>query len=350
MSVPSSNRQQTLWAQLQPGGPRVIPNSTGTWSNTTAVKLRYDSFGLTPANAINTPTYKTGKRSPLLGVRGRQGVSWTLTKDLIPPGAAGTAPDDDPILQAIMGVANTTVASTSVTYNLGETMYYLFLSRYNKTPGASSPTNAYVLGGVPTSVKFTGGGNFLKYDISGSGVGSGDSVNFSSYTGGDAPLKGGLTTYAAEPGSATQNGNVVPGFGSGAGFSFNGSSLAEVRGTIEISMDLGIDVVEDAVNDPYPIAFIPGLRQISLSKIQCLDTDGTVLNALKAASFSKAANPVTLVFGNVAGSIITFTLNNVQAGAMTWAENGAALDVSFDGSSAHATSVSVTDDMTIQFA
>lgn len=347
MSVPSSNRQQTLWAQLQSGGPRTIPNSTGTWTSTGAVKLRYDSFNLTPANAINTPTYKTGKRSPLVGVRGRQGVSWTLSKDLIPSGAAGTAPDDDPLLQAIMGLANVTVASTSVTYSLGETMYYLFLSRYNKTPGMSSPTNAYVLGGVPTSVKFTGGGNFLKYEIQGAGVGSGDSQNFASYTGGDALLKGALTTYPAEPGSATQNGNIVPGFGSGAGFSYNGSALAEVRGSIEISIDLGIDVVADAVNDAYAIAFVPGLRQISLSKIQCLDTDGTVLNALKQASFSKAAVPVTLAFGNVAGSIITFTLNNVQAGAMTWAENGATLDVSFDNSMAHATSASVTDDMTI---
>jgi hypothetical protein len=350
VSNPSSNRQQTLWAQLQSGGARTVNNSTGTWTSTGAAKLRYDSFQLAALNAVNTPTFKTGKRSPMIGVRGRQGLqSCTLTKDLIPSGAAGTAPDDDPILQAIMGAANVTVASTSVTYSLGEAIYYLFLSRYNKTPGMSSPTNAYVVGAVPQTVKFTGGGNFLKYEVGFAGVASGDSQNFASYTGGDAVAKGALTTYPAEPGSATQNGNVIPGFGYGAGFSYNGSALAEVRGTIEISIDLGIDVIADGLNDPYPIAFIPGLRQISLSRIQCLDSDGSVLNALKQASFSKVATPVTLVFGNVAGSIVTFTLNNVQAGAMTWSENGAALDVSFDNSMAHETSVTSADDMTIAF-
>lgn len=347
MAVPSSNRQETLWAQIQTGGPRTILNAGGTWTSTGAVKLRFDTFSPTQQNALNTPTYKTGKRSPLIGVRGRQGASWSISKDLIPSGAAGTVPDDDPILQAIFGAPQTTVASTSVTYNLGETLYYLFLSRYNKTPGMTTPTNAYVLGGVPQTVKFAGGGNFLKYSIDGASVGSGDSQNFASYTGGDALLKGGLTTYPAEPGSATQNGNVIPGFGSGAGFSYNGSALADVRGTIEVSMDLGVEAIADGLNDAYTIYFIPGLRQISLSKITCIDTDNAVQNALKQASFSKVAAPIVLQFGNVAGSIWTINLNNVQAGAMAWAENGAALEVSFDGSMAHATSASVTDDMTL---
>jgi hypothetical protein len=349
MSVLSSNRPITLWAQLQSGGARTINNSSGTWTSSGAKKLRYNSFSVTPVNAVNTPAYKTGKRSPLIGTRGRQGVSWTLSKELIPSGAAGTAPDDDPILQAIMGTTAQTVASTSVTYNLGENLYYLFMPRFNNTPGMSSPTNLYILGGVPQSVRFTGGGNFLSYEIQGVGVAAGDSQNFSSYTGGDAVAAGALSAFPTEPGSATQNGNVIPGFGSGAGFKFGGSSIAEVRNTVEISMNLGVDVIADALNDAYPIGFIAGLRQISLSRIQCIDSDGSVLNSLKQASFTKSANTMTLQFGNVAGSIVTFTLNNVQAGAMTWSENGAALDVNFDQSDAHETSSSSTDDMTIAF-
>jgi hypothetical protein len=344
---PSSNRPITLWAQLQTGGPRVVNNTSGTWNSTGAKKLRYDSFSVTPQNAINTPTYKTGKRSPLAGVRGRQGVTSTLSKPFIPSGAAGTVPDDDPLLQAIFGAAGVTVASTSVTYSLGETLYYLFLPRFNNTPGLSSPTNLYVLGGVPTSVRFTGGANFLNYEIQMAGVGAGDSQNFASYTGGDAVLAGALTSFPTEPGSATQNGNIIPGFGSGAGFKFGGSSVAEVRNQIEISVDLGIDVIADAINDPYPIAFIAGLRQISISRIQCLDSDGSVLNSLKQASFTKAPTPVSLQFGNVAGSIVTFNLSNVQPGAMSWSENGAALDVVFDKADAHETSATSTDDMTL---
>ena len=274
-------------------------------------------------------------------------MAWTLQKDLIPSGAAGTAPDDDPILQAIFGAAQTTVASTSVTYNLGENIYLLFLPRYNQTPGASSPTNVYVVGAVPQTVKFTGGGNFLSYEIQGNGVAGGDSQNFASYTGADLPAAGGLTTYPAEPTGLTQLGNVIPGFGSGAGFKFGGSAIVEVRNTIEISMDLAVEAVADAVNDPYVIGFICGLRQISLSKIQCIDSDDSLLNALKQASFSKAATAASMQFGNVAGSIFTFNLNNVQPGAMTWSGNGAGLDVSFDNSMAHETSSTSTDDFTL---
>jgi hypothetical protein len=180
------------------------------------------------------------------------------------------------------------------------------------------------------------------------GVGTGDSDNFPSYAGSaDSVLGGGLTTYPAEPTGLTQLGNVIPGFGAGAGFKIGGSALAEVRSTIEILIDEGIDVVADALNDPYPIYFIPGLRQISLSKIQCIDSDGTVLKTLKQAAFSKAAETISLQFGNVAGSIVTLNLSNVQIGAGSWSENGAALDISFDNSMAHATSVSVTDDMTL---
>lgn len=351
MSInPSSNRQQTLWAQIQTGGARTIQNASGVWTNTGAVKLRYDSFSITPQNALNQPTYKTGNRSPLIGVRGRQGVSWTITKEVIPSGAAGTPPDDDPLLQSIMGATKAVVASTSVTYSLGETLYYLLLSRYNKTPGLTSPTNVYVLGGVPQNVKFTGGGNFLMCSIDGVGVGAGDSENFSSYTGGaDAVLAGTLTTYPAEPGSFSPDGNVIPGFGSGAGFKFGGSALAEIRGTVEISMSLGIDVIADGINDAYPIGFVPGLRQISISKIQCVDSDGSVLNSLKIAAQTKAPTAVSLQFGNVAGSIVTLNLANIQLGAPSWSDNGAALDISFDKSTAAQTSVTAEDDMTIVF-
>ena len=65
MSVLSSNRQQTLYAQIQTSA-RVVPNTTGVWTNTGVKKLRYNSFTVTPQNAINTPTYKTGKRSPMI--------------------------------------------------------------------------------------------------------------------------------------------------------------------------------------------------------------------------------------------------------------------------------------------
>ncbi len=347
LSIFSSNRDFTLWAQLQSGGTRIINNSSGTWTSTGAAKLRFNTFNLSQQNAVNTPTYKTGKRSPLLGLRGRQAGTFTLSKPFIPSGAAGTAPDDDPILQSFMGQAGTVVASTSVTYSLSDALLYLAFFLYNQTPGASSPTNSYVLGAVPQTVRFIGGGNFLDYEVQGVAVGVGDSVNFAAYTGGDAVLKGALTTYPAEPGSATQNGNVIAGFGSGAGFSIGGSALAEVRGTVDLTLSLGVEAIADALNDAYTIGFVGGLRQISLSNITCIDSDGSVLNALKAAAFTKAAQTIVLQFGNVAGSIVTLNLANVQIGQASWQEAGAALNIQFGESMAHASSSSTTNDLSI---
>jgi hypothetical protein len=343
--IPSSSRDRTLYAQISTG-PRTIQNSSGVWTTTGTQRVRFNTFGPSAANAVNSPTYKTGLRSRLIGLRGRQGGSWTLQKPFFPSGAAGTRPDDDPILQACFGATGTVVASTSVTYNLTDTLNYLLFADYNKTPGASSPTNRYVLGAVPQSLKLTGGGNFLDMEISGGAVGVGDSVNFSGYTGGDLPLTGTLTTFPAEP-TVTVNGNVLPGFGSGAGFSIGGSALAEVRGTAEINMSLGVEAITDALNDPYTIGFVGGERAINISNITCIDSDSSLLNSLKVAAFTKAPQTLTFVFGNVAGSIVTVNVKNVQIGAGSWQESGAGLNIQFGSSGANATSTTVTDELSI---
>lgn len=340
--VPSSSRDRALFAQIQ-ASPRVITNTSGTWTSTGTQKVRFNTFTNNANNAINAPTYKTGFRSRLLGVRGRQSGGATLQKPFIPSGTAGTPPDDDPILASIFGAIGQVVASTSVTYAFNDIVKYLFLPEYNTTPGASSPTNSYLLGSVAQSCKFTGGGNFLDYEVQFTSVGLGDSVNFSSYTGGDALLKGGLTTYPALP-TITTNGNVISGFGSGAGFSIGGSALAEVRGTCEISINTGVEPIPDALNDAYPIAFVGGERQVSIANITCIDSDSTLLNSLKAASFSKAAVALAFVFGNVAGSIVTINLPNVQVGGITWQESGAALNIQFGDSIAVASTSALTDE------
>lgn len=343
----SSSRDRTLYAQAL-AAPRAILNSAGVWTSTGVSKVRFNTFTLSPSNTVNSPMYKTGLRSRQVGIRGRQAGTCTIQKPVMPSGAAGTASDDDPIFKSIFGATATLVASTSATYNLVDTLSYLLLLTYNKTPGASSPTNSYVLGAIPTSVKFTGGGNFLDMEVQCTAVGVGDSVNFASYTGSDLILAGGLTTYPAEP-SPTINGGVIPGFGLGAGFSIGGSALAEVRGTAEISMNLGIEAIADALNDAYIIGFVGGMRDISIGNITCVDSDGTVLNSLKAAAFSKAGQTIVFQFGNVAGSIVTITLKNVQIGNISWQESGSVLNVQFGSSGANATNTTVTDEMTIAF-
>lgn len=344
--TPSSSRDRTLYAQIITG-PRTIQNASGVWTNTGTSKVRFNTFGPSANNPVNSPQYKTGNRSRLQGLRGRQGGSWTLNKPFFPSGAAGTRPDDDTILESIFGATGTVVASTSVTYNLTDALNFLGFFDYNKTPGASSPTNRYVLGAIPQSVKFMGGGNFLDMEISGTSVGVADSVNFASYVGGpDAPLGGTLTTFPAEP-TVSTNGNVISGFGSGAGFSIGGSPMAEVRGTVEISMAMGVEAIADALDDQYIIGFVGGLREISIANITCIDSDSTLLNSLKAASLTKAPQVLAFQFGNVAGSIVTINLGNVQIGNMSWEEAGAALNVKFGEAAASSTSSALTNELQV---
>jgi hypothetical protein len=349
MSIFSGNRAQTVYAQLQSGGPRLINSSSSTWVNTNSAKLRFDSWNPTSANPTNSPTYKTGNSSPMIGVRGRQGASGSLSGPVIPSGVAGLIPDNDPIYQAIFGKA-AVVGSTTVTYSIADSIFYLFMPWYNKNPGMSSPTNSYLLGATPTQATFTLNGNFLQFSANFTATGRGDSLTFGSYAGGDTLLKGGLTTYPAEPGSVTQNGNVISGFGSGGSAVFGGSVLPELRGALAITMDLGISAIADGFNDAYPIGFLRGLRRVSISRIQCIDSDGAVLNTIKSLSYSKTPTAIVLTVGGVVGSTVAFTLNNVQFDGFEYTENGDALDVVFPNAMAHQTTSTAVDDSNLIFS
>jgi hypothetical protein len=348
----TSSRTVNLYALLQSGGSRVINNTTGTFTNTGFSKILFDSLNWKRKNDINSPTFKTGSSSMLRGVRGRQGVdSLTLTMPIIPYGAAGTIPDSDPILETVFGSAATISAGVSATYSLSDALKFLTLLRYNKTPGLTTPTNHYFLGLTPQTFKIMGGQNFLMLEVTFTGVGIGNSLDFSGYTGSqDAILAGGLTTYPAEPTGFVSHGSVIQGFGGGAGVSIGGSTVAELRGTVEISGALGVEPLADAVGDPYPVGFARGARMISINNITCADSDGSVLNTVKQAAFSKTPEAVVFTFGNVAGSIVTATVNNVQLGSDSYSDAGAFLNIAFDKSDAHETTAGAKDDFTLAFS
>jgi len=341
-----SSRLQTLWAQTQTAFSSFA-NSSGTWTNTGAIKQRYDEFSPQGVNPVNSPTYFTGTSSPLIGTRGRQNANWTLAMPLIPSGAAGTAPDAGPILASIFGAAGTVSTSTSVTYNLLDTVSPLGLFWYNENSNETTPTNYYILGGCPTQATFILNQNFLSMRAQGFGYGRGDSTSFSSYTSGDAGLKGGLTVYPAEPGSVTQNGNVIPGYGNGNTATFDGNATLELRGQVELTVNTGLEGLGDTFSNAYQVAAGRGLRTVSMQRIQCVDSDGTTIANLKAKAFSKTPITIALQVGGTAGSIFTFTLRNVQLGGSEISVNGAFLDIIWSDNQAHATSAAVTDDMTL---
>jgi len=309
-----SSRRQTLWAQVQTAFS-TFPNTSGTWTSTGAIKQRYDEYTSRSLNPVNSPTYYTGKSSPLIGTRGRQGAEWNLAMPFIPSGTAGTDADAGPILQSVFGGAPTIVAGTSVTYNLLDTVSPLGLFWYNQNSNETNPTNYYILGGCPTQFTFILNQNFVSMRGQGFGYGRGDSTSFSSFTGGDAGLKGGLTVYPAEPGVVTQNGNVIPGYGSGAAATFDGNATLELRGQVEITVDTGLEGLGDTFANAYQVAAGRALRRVSMNRIQCVDSDGTTISNLKAKAFSKTPITIALAVGGTAGNTITFTLANVQLGS-----------------------------------
>lgn len=342
-----SSRLQTLWAQsLATFG--LIPNASGVWTNTGAIKQRYDEFTMQGVNPVNSPTYYTGHSSPLIGTRGRQNAAWSVSMPLIPSGAAGTPPDSDPFLRAVMGVAPTIVASTSATYPLSDAQVPMLLAWYNKNADESSPTNYFINSACPTSATFILNQNFVSMKMNGFGYGRADSDNFAvGYTAGDAGLPGGLTTYPAEPGSVTQNGNVIPGYGNGATATFDANATLELRAAVEITMNTGLEGLADTFANAYQVASGRALRTVSLSKIQCVDSDGATILNLKQKAFTKSPITIVLAVSGGAGSIFTFTLNNVQLGNAELIVNGAFLDIVWSDNEAHASSTSVTDDFSI---
>jgi hypothetical protein len=78
-----------------------------------------------------------------------------------------------------------------------------------------------------------------------------NSTQFASYTGNDAIAALGLTTFPAEPGSPTTNGNPINGFGGIA--TFDGNVQADLRGTNSITINSGLDFAEDAFQDANPL-------------------------------------------------------------------------------------------------
>lgn len=352
MAVYSASALDAVYVQAQAANsPRTIPNSSGTWTATGSILARHETLQFTQNRPVVNRPDKTGTKSYLVGITGRSSGSFTATFPLIPNGAAGTAPDLDPILQCVFGQAATVVAATSVTYNFLDSGFIpISFFRYNKS-GGSSPTNFYAGGCVVQRLTLHLGGDYLMMTAEGKCVFIGDSQQFSSYTGNDAIAKFGLTTFPAQPvGGApnTTSGTPINGFGGTA--TFGGNSMAELRGATTITFNTGLDLVEDAFQDGYPFAIVSGRRSVSIGSLRFIDSDTSALNNVKQKAFTKQAINVSIAINNTAGSIITVNLNNLQLQGYQLVENGPAFDIVHNGDSpAHASSVSAVDDATLVF-
>ena len=352
MAVYSASALDAVYVQAQAANtPRTIPNAAGTWTSAGSILARHESLQLTSNRAVADRPDKTGTKSRLVGITARTSGSFTYTGPLVPNGAAGTAPDLDPILQSLFGQPATIVAATSATYNFLDSGFIpISFFRYNKS-GGSSPTNFYAGGCLVQRLTLHLGGDYLMMTVEGKCVVVGDSAQFASYTGNDAIAKLGLTTFPAQPvGGApnTVSGTPINGFGGTA--TFDGQSMAELRGATNITFNSGLDFVEDAFQDGYPFAIVSGRRSVTIGSLRFIDSDTSALNNLKTKAFTKSAINISIAVNNTAGSIVTINLNALQLQNYNLVENGPAFDIVYNGESpAHATAVANTNDATLVF-
>jgi hypothetical protein len=297
------------------------------------------------------PPYKTGTQDSIAGIRGPQSGSFTFEAPLIPNGTAGTVPDLDPILQSFFGQAAAIVASTSATYSFVNPMAYLpfALFRFNKN-GSANATHQYAGGCIPTRLVLNFGGPYSTMTADGKCVYVGLSDQFTGYTGNYATAAFGLTAYPVCPSSGAPlavNGSAITGR-TGTG-TFDGNVMAELRGSLSITLNTGFDLAEDLTFDQFPNYPIGGRHTVSIGTLRFVDSDGVTLANLKTKAATKSPINISIAVNNVAGSTVTATLKNVTLAPAQIVENGAYFDLNLGESLAHATTYNVVDSFSLAF-
>ena len=342
----NSPRYRRIFAQLQTGGFRTVNNTSGTWTNALAklVRVPENAVQMKPEMPKTEIPWLTGTRSRQPGILGRMGASWSLSNvPLIPSGAAGTAPDIDPILQNIFGQAPVIVGATSATYNFLDTGY-LPLTLLDFPHGTATLTNRLIWGAFVTDFTITMNGNVLECSFNGVG---GYLLDSDYYSLEGTVQKAGLTVaYPAEPGSPATAGNIIPGFG--ATVTVDSQVLETKVLSMTIHGSTGFRVIGNVMADAFGIAAVGGLRVMSTT-IGFLDDDSTQLVDLKKQAKANANVAFAVTVGTVAGSKVVFTGSNLQLVPQNFNDQSDVVGADFPQSAFHASAVGVTDDLIIGF-
>lgn len=318
----------------------VVESTYGTVPSIVAADaFKFKKLVLTPSVADLVREDKTGTRSRPAGIGGRRSASGSVSMNLAPSGTAGTAPDIDPLLQSLFGAAPTVSAGVSVTYALADTIKSFSLASF-RTP--STVMQRIAAGSVVTAATFNLGQDIA--DVSFDFVSKWliDSKNFSAL---DTAGKCGLGSFPSEPSSPVTAGGIVPGFT--GSFTVGGTTYTGIR-SANIRISSGNELTRDTFGSYYPDSAEGDIRNVALS-FSVYDEDTAAITALYTAALARTAVDVVAVIGTVAGSIMTVTVNNVQLAQPALDDGARRWSASFGDSPAHATSDSVTDEVTVVF-
>lgn len=316
----------------------IVPNTTGTATVAGANCCRTIKTTMASQTALIRRPDKTGSRSQVVGSKGRSFSNWSTHMSLAPNGTAGTAPDMDPFLQAIFGVAPTVVASTSVTYNLNDAIKSLSLYSF-RTP--STLDQRVCLGAVAQEMTLSLGQDVADVQFSGEGLWTLSSNQFSAA---DTTQKGGLTAFPSMPGSPVTNGGMVVGFT--GSLTIAGTAVATLR-TASVRIRTGNVVVKDTFGSYYPTSTEGDEREVTVD-LSIYEDDSASYAALIAASNAKTPVSLVMVCGTTAGSIATCTVANLQLTSPTQEEQRRYI-TNWSGSMGHASSLTTKDEVILAF-
>lgn len=294
-----SSRNQRGYVQKESSWG-VIP-ATGNVATVAATDaFQFISLDMNSAQPINARPDKTGSLSQVKGTAGRKSATWSMTCSLAGSGAAGTAPDIDVFLAALMGKDGTVASSTSVTYALEDASPSLTIWDFCPPAGVEQRC---IFGAIVQKATISFGGNFAQITFSGEGKAV---LTKNGYAGADTDGKGGLSAFPSEPASQTTAGSAVSGYKGTV--TLDGVAYTTIRtGSIDIA--IARELPKDGWDTDYPLAPADGMRTVSANWSQYED-DAAGLATLIGKMIAHTTFDQSFAFGKTAGNIWTVNMND----------------------------------------
>jgi hypothetical protein len=332
MSFPQSENQRGYVQKETAEG--AINNSSGT-----ATLAGGDAF-LCASLDMNTdqPTVdrpdKTGSLGAVQGVPDRITANWSMSCSMAGSGAAGTAPDIDPFLEATFGKNKVVNAATSVVYDPDDNNISLSIWDFNSLATASQRV---IFGAIVNQAILRLGDTFGMIEFSGEGRYVLESTEFATAA---TVLKGGLTTFPSEPTPTTAGTSVS---GRKGVITIDGNAYTTFR-RADVTIACARVKDHEVFDEDLPGAAASGRRAVTFD-LTMRDDDSSNLSALKNKSKTGTAINATYQIGKTAGNIWTVLLQNILMGKPQYDYSQPQRVVVFRGCKAHMTTLSSKDEI-----
>jgi hypothetical protein len=327
---------QKCFVQLQSAFD-TIPNSAGTATLAGSDACLIISLDTDRSQEKIERPDKSGTLDSVPSQRGKRMARAKVTMSMAGNGAAGSKPDCDEFLQAAFGKAATVVASTSATYAIDDTIYYLTVWHFNDPANASQMV---LFNGVVTAMELNFGGNVptLTFEIEGGWVYDNDQASDGTTP---AAAKGGLSAMPAVPATPVVNGTHPRGWE--VTFTFDGTAYSTLQSG-RIRVEYGRSLRKNT-NSEFPKQATNGRRRVFV-EFTMTDADDSTLRATKLKQVKGTRVNMTFVIGATAGNIWTWVVINVELGDPKYGDGGNDRTLTFGQSEAFPSALNAKDHLT----